>query len=81
LLIETEDLDEIIEHVKDIVRMSGITCYILGDIDKDIIYSIVFGTYEAAVGALEGMNLPGASILYGIESSEGDRDDGEGQLH
>ena len=38
-------------------------CFIIGDLEYSMIYSIVFGTTEAASGAVDSLGIPGAAIL------------------
>jgi hypothetical protein len=61
--VETRDMKEITVAIVALIKASGLPCFVLGDEDEDVMYSVVFGTYEAAQGALEAMNVPGAKIL------------------
>jgi hypothetical protein len=64
--INTDELDEILEHVIEIVKISRLPCWVIGDLDSNMIYSLVFGNAETAAGAVDTLGIAGASILKGI---------------
>ena len=74
--IELNELDELLEHVIEIVKISRLPCWVIGDLSTDMIYSLVFGTAETAAGAVDTLGIAGAGIIKGILiDEEGDEDD------
>ena len=62
-IIEQDELDIMLKTLVETVRMTKMPCFIIGDLEYSMIYSIVFGTTEAASGAVDSLGIPGAAIL------------------
>jgi len=76
--IELNELDELLEHVIAIVKLSRLPCWVIGDLNTDMIYSLVFGTAETAAGAVDTMGIAGAGIIKGILLGDKEDEEDEG---
>ena len=73
MVISTEELEEMGEYILGMVRATGMSCFVIGDLESNTIFSFVLGNETVARGALDALGMgPEVQILTEFRYKESD---------